>query len=75
MKILNILNILLFRFFNGDFIDEDLTEEYYIDESWKDKKSFQLTTDIFQPRTERILFCSEKYVFKLSFTLIIIHTV
>ena len=56
---MKILNILLFRFFNCDFIDEDLTEEYYIDESWKDKKSFQLTTDIFQPRTGGILFSSK----------------
>ena len=51
---MKILKILFFRFLNGDFIDEDLTDEYYIDKSWKDQTSFQLTTEIFQPQTERI---------------------
>ena len=57
---MKILKILLFRFLNGDFIDEDLTDEYYIDKSWKDQTSFKLTTDNFQPRTEGILFSSTK---------------
>ena len=61
---MKILNILLFRFLNGDSINKNLTEEYYIDESWKDRQSFQLTTDIFQPRTERIRFCSATFVRK-----------